>query len=323
MKALVCRRNAEDISTACIEDVELPPLEPDQVRFAVRAAAVNFPDVLLIQGKYQHKPPLPFIVGSECAGEVIAVGRDVIHFKPGDRVMGGGIIGCFAEENQLRESALRPIPEGVDFATAACFRTAYITAYVALVRRGALEPGETLLVHGAAGGVGLAAVDLGKLLGANVIATASSEDKREFLKAYGADHVLPSTGFRDEVKALTERHGADVIYDPVGGDVFDESVRCIAFGGRLLVVGFASGRIPTIAANMPLIKVFSVVGVRAGEYGRRSAEKGREDMLAIEKLLAEGKIRPHIHARLPLERAVEAMQMLTTRKVIGKAVIEP
>ena len=186
-----------------------------------------------------------------------------------------------------------------------------------------LEAGEWLLVHGAAGGVGLAAVDLGKLLGASVIATASTEAKRDFLKDYGADHVLPSSGFREAVKAITGGEGADVIYDPVGGDVFDESTRCIAFNGRFAIIGFTSGRIPSISVNMPLIKGYSDLGVRAGEYGRKFPEKGRENIAAIMKLLAEKKIRPHIHARFPLARAVDAMRMLQDRKVIGKVVIEP
>ena len=323
MKALLCRAIADDIRTLRIEDVTLPPLGRDQVRFRVRAAAVNFPDILMVLGKYQHKPELPFIVGGECAGEIIAVGEDVTEWRSGDRVVGGGIGGGFAEEAQLPAAAVRRIPESVDFAAAAGFTTAYLTAYVALVRRGALQTGEWLLVLGAAGGVGLAAVDMGKVLGAQVIATASSEEKRAFLKDYGADHVLPAAGFREAVKALTDGRGADVIYDPVGGDAFDESTRCIAFGGRLLVVGFASGRIPSINANIPLIKGFSVVGVRAGEYGRHYPEKGRENIAAIDALLAEGKVRPHIGARFPLERAVDAMRMLADRKAIGKVVIEP
>jgi NADPH2:quinone reductase len=284
---------------------------------------VNFPDILMIQGKYQHKPELPFVVGGERAGDVIAVGSGVTRFKIGDRVVGGALSGGFAEEAQGPESSYRPIPGSADYAVASAYTTAYLTAYVSLVRRGELAKGETLLVHGAAGGVGLAAVDLGKVLGATVIATASSNEKRAFLKDYGADHVLPSSGFREAVKELTQGRGADVIYDPVGGDVFDESIRCIAFNGRILIVGFTSGRIPTVGVNMPLIKGFSVVGVRAGEYGRKFPEKGRENITAIDKLLADGKIRPHIHARFPLDQAVEAMHMLTTRKVIGKVVIEP
>jgi NADPH2:quinone reductase len=301
----------------------LPELGANDVRIRVRAAAVNFPDALMIQGKYQHKPELPFVVGGERAGDVIAVGSGVTRFKVGDRVVGGALAGGFAEEAQGPESSYRPIPGEADYAVASAYTTAYLTAYVSLVRRGEMAKGETLLVHGAAGGVGLAAVDLGKVLGANVIATASSDEKRAFLKDYGADHVLPSSGFREAVRELTSGRGADVIYDPVGGDVFDESVRCIAFNGRILIVGFTSGRIPTVSVNMPLIKGFSVVGVRAGEYGRKFPEKGRENIAAIDKLLADGKIRPHIHARFPLSQAVDAMHMLTTRKVIGKVVIEP
>jgi NADPH2:quinone reductase len=323
MKALVCRANAEDLGTLGLEDIELPPLGAREARVRVRAAGVNFPDILMVQGKYQHRPELPFVVGGEFAGEVIAIGAEVTNVKPDDRVIGGGFSGAFAEESQAPASALRAIPGAADFATAASFTTAYLTAYVALVRRGALQAGETLLVHGAAGGVGLAAVDLGRVLGARVIATASTEEKRKFLADYGADHVLPSSGFRETVKELTDGRGADVIYDPVGGDVFDESARCIAFNGRLLVIGFTSGRIPSIAANIPLIKGFSVVGVRAGEYGRRAPEKGRENLAAIDRLLAERRIRPHIGARFPLSRAVDAMRSLAERKIVGKAIIEP
>jgi NADPH2:quinone reductase len=323
MKALLCRANADDIGTAKIEDVTLPALGANDVRIRVRAAAVNFPDILMIQGKYQHKPDLPFVVGGERAGDVIATGSGVTKFKVGDRVVGGALSGGFAQEAQGPESSYRPIPGNASYVVASAYTTAYLTAYVSLVRRGELAKGETLLVHGAAGGVGLAAVDLGKVLGATVIATASSDEKRAFLKDYGADHVLPSSGFREAVKDLTGGRGADVIYDPVGGDVFDESIRCINFNGRILIVGFTSGRIPTVGVNMPLIKGFSVVGVRAGEYGRKFPEKGRENIAAIDCLLAEDKIRPHIHARFPLDKAVDAMHMLTTRKVIGKVVIEP
>jgi NADPH2:quinone reductase len=322
VKALVCRSNADNLDALRFEELALPPLGPDQVRLRVRAASVNFPDILMAQGKYQHRPELPFVVGGEMAGEVMAVGGSVSRFKPGDRVVGGGFSGAFAEEAQVPATALRPIPDGADFATAAAFTTAYLTAYVALVRRGELAKDEWLLVHGAAGGVGLAAVDLGRVFGAHVIATASSEEKHNFLKAYGADYTLPPFGFRETVKELTQGRGADVVYDPVGGDVFDESVRCIAFNGRLLVVGFTSGRIPTIAANMPLIKGFSVVGVRAGEYGRKFPEKGRENIATIDRLLAEKKIRPHIGARVPLSGALDAMRLLQDRKIIGKAVIE-
>jgi NADPH2:quinone reductase len=323
MKALVCRELNEDLDSLRFEDMALPALAPDQARVRVRAGSVNFPDILMTQGKYQHHPELPFVVGGEFAGEVIAAGADVKNLRIGDRVVGGGFSGAFAQENQVSAASLRAIPGDADYATAAAFTTAYLTAYVSLVRRGELQKGETLLVHGAAGGVGLAAVDLGRVLGATVIATASTEEKRAFLKSYGADHVLPSSGFRERVKELTGGRGADVIYDPVGGDVFDESVRCIAFNGRILIVGFTSGRIPSVSVNMPLIKGFSVVGVRAGEYGRKFPEKGRENIAAIDRLLAQRKIRPHIGARFPLTRAIDAMRTLSERRIIGKAVIEP
>ncbi|HTQ14514.1 MAG TPA: NADPH:quinone oxidoreductase family protein [Rhizomicrobium sp.] len=323
MKALVCRANAEDIGTLQFEDVTLPPPAPGEARVRIRAASVNFPDILMVQGKYQHRPELPFVVGGEFAGDVIATGDGVTDVSVGDRVVGGGFQGAFAEERQLPAALLRKIPGEAGYAEAASFTTAYLTAHVALVRRGALEAGETLLVHGAAGGVGLAAVDLGKVLGARVIATASTEAKRSFLKDYGADLVLAPRGFRETVKGFTGGAGADVIYDPVGGDVFDESVRCIAFGGRLLIIGFTSGRIPSIAANMPLIKGFSVVGVRAGEYGRKNPARGRENIAAIDRLLAERRIRPHIGARFPLRQAVDAMRALQDRSIIGKAIVEP
>ena len=323
MKALVCRAIAEDISTVRVEDCPTRDPGPGEVRLRVRAASVNFPDILMIQGKYQHKPPLPFTPGMEGAGEVIAVGAGVTRFRPGDRVVGGLRTGGFAEEAIAAEGALRAMPKGMDFDAAAAFQAAYLTAYVALVRRAAIATGETLLVHGAAGGVGLAAVDLGLAFGAKVIATASSDEKRAFLTARGAHLALPSTGFREAVKAFTGGLGADVIYDPVGGDVFDESVRCIAFDGRLLVIGFTSGRIPEIGANIPLIKGFSLMGVRAGEYGRRFPERGRENLEAIDQLAEEGVIRPHVCARFALDEAVEAMRMLQERKAIGKVVVTP
>jgi NADPH2:quinone reductase len=322
MKALVCRVISDDIGALEIEDIALLPLGPQQARVRLRAAAVNFPDILTAQGKYQHKPELPYVPGTEGAGDVIAVGEGVTNVKLGDRVIVGAL-GCFAEEIQVAATALRPIPPNVDYATAAGFTAAYLTAYVGLVRRAQIAKGEWLLVHGAAGGVGLAAVDLGKALGARVIATASTDEKREFLVHYGADHVLPSSGFREHVKTLTGGQGADVIYDPVGGDVFDESTRCIAFDGRLLVVGFTSGRIPSIHVNIPLIKGFSVMGMRAGEYGRKFPEKGRQNIAALDAMLAEGKLRPHVCARFPLDRAVDAMRMLQDRKAIGKVIVEP
>ena len=322
-RAQIVRRLSDDLSGMNLETVEPASPGAGMVRVRLRAASVNFPDILTIQGKYQHKPDLPFTPGMEGAGDVVEVGPGVTPFRPGDRVIVGGKQGCFAEEGLFPAGAMRRLPDAMSYEAGASYPVAYLTAYVALVRRAQIQPGETLLVHGAAGGVGLAAVDLGKLLGARVIATASSEEKRAFLEDYGADHVLPSSGFREAVKDLTRGQGADVIYDPVGGDVFDESVRCIAFDGRLLVIGFAGGRIPSISANMPLIKGFSVVGVRAGEYGRQFPARGAENVAAIDALAASGRIRPHVFARFPLERAREALRMLEDRRVIGKVVIEP
>lgn len=323
MRAFVCEAIAEDWSGAALRDVPDPSPRPGEALVRVRAAAVNFPDLLMCQGKYQYKPDPPFIPGMEAAGVVEALGEGVDDLAVGAEVVVGLRTGGFAERACAPRAAIRPKPRALDLAQAAGYGAAYLTAYVALVRRGALAAGETLLVHGAAGGVGLAAVDLGKHLGARVIATASTPEKRAFLERYGADHVLAPSGFRDAVKDLTGGRGADVIYDPVGGDVFDESVRCIAFDGRLLVIGFTSGRIPTVSVNMPLIKGFSVVGVRAGEYGRQFPERGRENAEAIWTLADQGRIRPHVHATLPLEQVKDAFALLASRAVIGKVVIEP
>jgi NADPH:quinone reductase len=322
-KALVVRALSDDLSTLKLEARDVPSPGKGEVKVRLRAASVNFPDILMVQGKYQLKPELPFSPGMEGAGDVVAVGDGVARVKAGDKVVVGSRFGCYAEEIVVPEGAVRALPSGFDYAKGAAYPAAYLTAYVGLVRRGLLQRGETLLVHGAAGGVGLAAVDLGKLLGARVIATASTEEKRAFLKNYGADHVLPPSGFRETVKELTGGRGADVVYDPVGGDVFDESVRCIAFDGRLLVIGFTSGRIPTVSVNMPLIKGFSVVGVRAGEYGRQFPAKGVENIRTIDAWASEGKIRPHVCATFPLEGAHEAMAMLQNRQVIGKVVLTP
>lgn len=323
MRTMRVHQLSDDISVLRLDEVELPPPGKGELRLRLKACSINFPDILMVQGKYQFKPELPFAPGMEGAGVVASVGEGVTKFKPGDRVVAGLRTGGFAEEANVAAAACRAIPGTMDFAEAAAYPAAYLTAWVALTCRGHLQKGETLLVHGATGGVGLAAVEMGKLLGATVIATSASDEKLKVVKARGADHVLNVTkGFREEVKELTGGKGADVIYDPVGGDVFDESVRCIAWNGRLLIIGFTSGRIPTVSVNMPLIKGFSVVGVRAGEYGRRDPEAGRANLEAIDRLAAEGKIDPYICARFPLERAVDAMRMLQERKAVGKVVIE-
>jgi len=321
MKALVCSALAPDYAGVALEERELPQPGPGQVRVRIKASSLNFPDLLMTEGKYQLKPDLPFVLGMEFSGLVDALGEGVTGFAVGDAVVGGNRIGAFAEAAIVPAAALRRKPDAISFAAAASYGAAYLTAYVALVRRGNLQPGETLLVHGASGGVGLAAVDVGRMLGAKVIATSASEAKRRILKEYGADHVLPDTGFRETVKALTGGRGADVIYDPVGGDVFDESVRCIAFDGRLLIIGFTSGRIPSVSVNMPLIKGFSVVGVRAGEYGRQFPDRGRENTAAVWKWAEEGKVRPRIHAEVPLAEWRRAFEMMRSREVVGKVAI--
>lgn len=324
MKSLVVSQLAPDFAGTGLQDLPLPVPKPGEVRVAIKAASLNFPDLLMTEGKYQLKPELPFTLGMELAGVVDAVGEGVTELKPGDEVAGGSRIGAFSEYIVLPAAGLRKKPAALTFAEASAYGAAYLTAYVSLVLRGNLQPGETLLVHGASGGVGLAAVEVGKLLGATVIATSASDEKLKVVKARGADHVINVTrGFREEVKALTGGRGADVIYDPVGGDVFDESVRCIAFDGRLLVIGFTSGRIPTISVNMPLIKGFSVVGVRAGEYGRQFPERGRQNLEAIWKWAEEGRVKPCIHAEIPLADWRRAFDMMRSREVVGKVVLAP
>jgi NADPH2:quinone reductase len=325
LKALVVHELLPDYAGCRIEEVAEPEPGPGQVKVRVQAASVNFPDLLMTRGEYQLKPPLPFTPGLDIAGEVAALGEGVTRFAVGDAVVGGARLGGFAQFAILDAGALNPKPERLSFAEAAAYPAAYLTAYVALVRRARVLPGEWVLVHGAAGGVGLAAVDLAKVLGCKVIAASASDDKLAVIaREYAPDAVVNvAGGFRERVKQITGGRGADVIYDPVGGDIFDESVRCIAFDGRLLVVGFTSGRIPTVSVNMPLIKGFSVLGVRAGEYGRQFPDKGRENNAAVAKLAAEGKIKPRVHAELPLARWREAFDLLADRKVIGKAVIRP
>jgi len=324
VKALVCHQITEDFSGLDVQDIPVPEPGPGEVRVRVKAAGVNFPDLLMSQGKYQMKPDLPFVLGMECAGVVDAVGDGVTDWAAGDEVIGGNKTGAYAEYAILPAAGLSRKPAPFSFAEAAAFPAAYITAYVALVRRANLQPGETLLVHGASGGVGMAAVDVGKLLGATVIATSASDAKLEKVRAYGADYVINVTqGFRDKVKTLTHGRGADVIFDPVGGDVFDESVRCIAFDGRLLVIGFTSGRIPSVNVNMPLIKGFSVVGVRAGEYGRQFPERGRENQAAIRSWAEQGKVHPHVFAEVPLDDWREAWRLIRDREVVGKVIIRP
>lgn len=323
-----CHQLSDHIEVLQMDEVELAAPAADEVQIEIKACAVNFPDILMIQGGYQFKPELPFAPGGEFSGIVTQTGARVAHFKPGDRVVVGSRTGGFAECINVAADTVRPIPPSVSFAKAAGYATAYLTAYVALEIRGQLKASETLLVHGAAGGVGMAAVDLGKHMGATVIATAGSDAKLEVLKARGADHVINYTlpdgslgGFREKVKELTEGEGADVIYDPVGGSVFDESMRCINWGGRLLTIGFTSGVWPQAAVNHILIKQISVIGVRAGEIGRRNPALGIQCRDAVYDLLESGHIDPYVCAHFPLQDAVQALAMLRDRQVVGKVVV--
>jgi NADPH2:quinone reductase len=319
MKALVCKALAPDLSGVALADVDLPELGPHDVLVSNRAACVNFPDLLMTEGKYQHRPDLPFIIGMESAGDVIEVGAEVRGFRPGDRVIVGGKSGAFAEYRVAHSSAIRPIPVGLDYAEAASHTAGLLTAYVALVRLGQIAKGETVLIHGAAGGVGHAAVLLARHMGATVIATSASETKREWLRGFAGHVFEPGDGLRDAVLQIAPK-GVDLCYDPVGGDLFDRAVRCMAFGGRYLVIGFTSGRIPEISVNYPLIKGFSIIGVRAGEYGRRFPELGRENIEAIDGLAAEG-LKPHIGARLDLLEGLAALRALQSRAAPGRIAI--
>ena len=323
MRALLVEELAPEYGGCALKEIETPAPGPGEVQVRVRAAAVNFPDLLQTRGEYQHKPPLPFIPGLEISGEVSALGEGVEGFQIGDPVVGGARIGGFSEYAVTPAAALRRKPEGLSFSQAAGYATAYLTAYVSLVRRAAVEPGEWVLVHGAAGGVGLAAVDLAKHLGCKVIAASASDEKLAVVQAeYQPDAIVNVTGgFRERVKEITGGRGADVIYDPVGGDVFDESIRCIAFNGRILSVGFASGRQPVLPVNIALIKGFSVMGVRAGEYGRQFPEKGRENTAAIWGMA--GQMKPRVDREYPLADWRAAFDSLADRKVIGKTIVRP
>jgi len=325
MRALVVDRLAPDYAGCAVREMATPAPGPGEVRVKVLAAAVNFPDLLMTRGEYQHKPALPFVSGTEMSGEIDALGEGVAGWRVGDPVVGGSRAGCFCQYAVVAAASLKPRPAGLSFAEAASYGAAYLTAYVALVRRARVQAGEWVLVHGAAGGVGLACVDLAKLLGCRVIAASASDEKLKIIaRDYAPDATVNvSKGFREAVKAITGGRGADVIYDPVGGDIFDESVRCIAFDGRLLVVGFTSGRIPSVSVNMPLIKGFSVVGVRAGEYGRQFPERGAENAAAVWALANEGKIKPRVHAEFALDDWRAAFDLLANREVIGKAIIRP
>jgi len=318
MKAIFCERFGTPEDLVLREIPEPGPPGPGEVKVALAARGVSFADTLIIAGEYQVKREPPFVVGGEGAGTVLAVGDGVAGLEAGDRVLVPG--GC-VEQVVVPAERVQRLPETVDLEAAAAFRGNYATAYYGL-QRGRLQGGETLLIHGAAGGVGLAAVDVGKLIGATVIATASTEEKRAVAKEMGADHVLDYTqGFREDVKALTGGRGADVIYDPVGGDVFDESMRCIAPFGRILIVGFTSGRAAQAKTNHLLVKDAEVIGFTVGALERHDPMWSAQVQRVIVSWLAAGRIQPYISHRLPLERTGEALRLILQREVIGKAVI--
>ncbi len=322
MRAVLCREwgGPEGLR---VEETPPPDPGPGQVRIAVHAAGVNFADTLIISGKYQVKPDFPFSPGLEIAGVVDATGTEESRFKPGDRVMAVLDYGGFAEQAVADEERVFAIPDIMDFEAAAAFPVAYGTSHVALRRRAALAAGETLLVHGAAGGVGLTAVEIGKLLQARVIATARGAEKLARAGEYGAEALIDygEEDVRARVLEITDGRGADVIFDPVGGDIFDASRRCIAFEGRLLVIGFASGRIPEVPANHPLVKNYAVVGTYWGSYLQNNPAVIRESFDELLRWYAEGRLRPHISHALPLDQVGTALELLKSRKSTGKVVL--
>ncbi|WP_165672375.1 NADPH:quinone oxidoreductase family protein [Metapseudomonas otitidis] len=322
MKAVLCKAFGP-AETLVLEEVASPEPKKNEVLIDVHAAGVNFPDTLIIEGKYQFKPPFPFSPGGEAAGTVAAVGEKITHLKPGDRVMALTGWGSFAEQVAVPGYNVMPIPKGIDFNSAAAFGMTYGTSMHALKQRANLQPGETLLVLGASGGVGLAAVEIGKAMGARVIAAASSDEKLDVAKAAGADLLInySTSSLKEKVKELTGGQGADVIYDPVGGDLFDEAIRSIAWNGRLLVVGFASGRIPELPVNLALLKGAAVVGVFWGSFAQRQPQDNLANFQQLFAWHAEGKLKPLVSQTFPLERAAEAINALGQRKAVGKVVV--
>lgn len=322
MRALLCKEYGPPESLV-LEDV--PPLSASAGHVVVRvhACGVNFPDTLIIQGQYQFKPALPFAPGAEVAGVISAVGAGVTQFNVGDRVIAFVGWGGFADEVVAEASRIIPMPADLDFPTAAAFVLTYGTSYHALQDRARLQAGETLLVLGAAGGVGLAAVELGKLLGARVIAAASSDEKLAVCSQYGADELINYSrdDLRERIKTLTAGRGVDVVYDPVGGALTEAALRSTAWGGRLLVVGFASGDIPRIPLNLTLLKGCSIVGVFWGEFTVREPKRNAQELAQLMTWLHEGRLKPHISATYPLERAADALHAIGQRTVVGKAVV--
>lgn len=322
MKAVLCKQYGPP-STLVVEEVPSLKAGEGQVVIEVHACGVNFPDTLIIEGKYQFKPDLPFSPGGEVAGIIKEAGPGVTRFRPGDRVIAATTWGGYAQEAVAQAERVIPMPEGLDFETAAGFLLTYGTSHHALKDRAELKAGETVLVLGAAGGVGLAAIDIAKLMGARVIAAASSDEKLKVCREHGADETINYTteNMRERIKALTDGRGVDVVYDPVGGDLSEPALRGMAWQGRFLVVGFAAGSIPSLPLNLPLLKGCAIVGVFYGGFMRNEPARNEENQRELVAWIKEGKLRPHIYAVYPLARAAEAMNDLTSRKVTGKVVL--
>jgi NADPH2:quinone reductase len=322
VRAVLCKAFGEP-EDLVVEDIASPGLSAGGVRVAVHAAGVNFGDTLMIAGKYQEKPPFPFTPGFEIAGEIIEVAPGVTQLKPGDRVMGTTDKGGYADEAVLPADNLTRIPDRMDYATAAGFPVAYGTSHGALAWRARLRPGEVLLVHGAAGGVGLTAVEIGKAMGAEVIATAGGPDKLAIAKAHGADHLIDYSheDIRERVRALTQGRGVDVVYDPVGGDAFDASLRCIAWEGRIIVIGFAGGRVPQIPANLVLVKNCDIIGFYWGSYRKHNLAVVCGSYETLFGWFNEGKLKPLVSERFDLAQVAQAMQALRSRRSTGKVVL--
>jgi NADPH:quinone reductase len=322
MKAVVCKQFGPPESLV-VEDLPSPRAGPGEAVISVKAASVNFPDVLIIQNKYQFKPPLPFSPGSELAGVVKEVGAGVSAFKPGDKVIAFTTYGAFAEEAKTEAARLLPLPEGMDFVAGAAFLLTYATSDHALRDRAALRAGECLLVLGAAGGVGLAAIEIGKALGARVIACASSEEKLAVCRSHGADATInyAAEDLRERIQTITGKSGVDVVYDPVGGAYTEPAFRSLAWRGRLLVVGFAAGEIPKLPLNLALLKGASVVGVFWGDFARREPKHFAESARQLGQWYREGKLKPHVSQTFPLEKAADALKLMAARQVKGKVVL--
>ena len=323
MKAVLCKAFGP-ADTLVIEEVNSPEIKKNEVLLDVHAAGINFPDTLIIEGKYQFKPPFPFSPGGEAAGVISAVGEKVSHLQVGQRVMALTGWGSCAEQVAVPAYNILPMPEGMDFPTAAAFSMTYGTAIHALKQRGALQKGETLLVLGASGGVGLAAIEIGKAMGARVIAAASSAEKLEVARQAGADELINyhDEDVRERLKTLTKGQGVDVIIDPVGGDLFETVFRSIAWNGRMLVIGFASGTIPSLPANLPLLKGAAVIGVFWGAFAQRQPQDNVANFQQLFAWYAQGKLKPLVSQTFPLEETAAAINTLGARKAVGKLVIK-